>query len=183
MLLAYNGAMNGEKQPNTPAAASDQPADLGDDAIATTWSAGEYVSHQNSGGWYISVIGFSFGLAFLAYILLKDFFAPALFVLLGVAAALYAKRPPSILQYSVSIHGVTIGEKHHSLSDFRSFSMMEDGGILSIQLNPLRRFLPPISLYLDEKDADRVADAFSMYLPHEEKAADLSDRIARKLRF
>lgn len=147
------------------------------------WTAAEYLTHQKSSGWYGMVIFFSVALGVIAYLLLKDFVAPVLFVLIGVSVGLFGRRPAETLNYQVSAQGVKIGNKSYPMADFKSFSMIEDDGVLSIQLNPLKRFLPAIVLYLDSKDADRVANAFAGFLPHEDKAPELLDQLSRKLRF
>jgi hypothetical protein len=147
------------------------------------WTASEYIQHQKPTGWYGLTVFFTVAISVIMYLILHDFFAPVLFALIGASLFLYGHRQPETLTYSVGPNGVGIGNKRHGLDDFRSFSMLDDDGILTIQLNPLKRFMPAISLYLDPKDADRVANAFALHLPHEDRSIEFVDRIARKLRF
>ena len=148
-----------------------------------SWQASEYLEHQKPTGWYGMIMFLTVAIAFVMFLILKDFIAPILFALIGLSFLLFGRRQPETLSYSVGPYGVQIGAKRYAIADFKSFSMMEDDGILSIQLNPLKRFLPAFTLYLDPEDADMVADAFSMYLPHEDKEIEFIDRLARKLRF
>ncbi len=48
---------------------------------------------------------------------------------------------------------------------------------------PLKRFMPPITLYYPPDQEDAVINALAAYLPHEDRTHDPVDRLMRKIRF
>jgi hypothetical protein len=97
--------------------------------------------------------------------------------------AVVASRPPRTLSYKLDNYGVHIGQKSFPYANFKSFSVIDEGAISAINLLPLKRFLPPISVYYDPKDEDKIAAIISDYLPFEEHKEDLVDQLVRKIRF
>ena len=65
--------------------------------------------------------------------------------------------------------GITVGDKHLHARGFRSFAIIEDGAMVSVQLLPQKRFMVPISVYLDPTQADDIIDAIGEYLPFEHR--------------
>jgi predicted ATP-grasp superfamily ATP-dependent carboligase len=60
---------------------------------------------------------------------------------------------------------------------------MHESGFYSIELAPLQRFKPPLSIFFDEKDGEAILDILSDVLPMEDKQPDFIDQILRYLRF
>jgi hypothetical protein len=155
----------------------------GTDEVNITWEASEYVMHHKSSAWFM---GLGVGTAVfgaLLWVALQDILAIIVVLLMGVSVVMYAVRKPHTLQYSISDDAIIIGHKEFTFDNFRSFSVMQDGGLNSLLLLPTKRFSPSISVYFADSDSDVIMDALAQHLPHEDREPDFIDRISRTLRF
>ena len=148
-----------------------------------SWQAPEFVPHQHSAGWYGLLSLFSVILAALVYLISKDIFGPIIIALLGAIVGIAASHKPRFTSYELSASTLTIAGKPYNLSLFKSFSTADEGDLVSATLMPLRRFMPPLAVYMAAADADRVLDNLVARLPHDDKPPDAVDRLARRLRF
>ncbi|MBW4061195.1 hypothetical protein HJC99_01325 [Candidatus Saccharibacteria bacterium] len=146
------------------------------------WQASEYVQHHKNGGWYFGVVATVVVLSGLAY-LLKSRFSIALFVVMGAAVIVYAKRPPRMLTYELSDGGLTIDSKHYPFQAFRSFSVIRDIAWHSIELEPTQRFMPRMSVLFDDNDFDAIVKHLLERLPRVDREPDFVERATRYLRF
>ncbi|MCE7936422.1 hypothetical protein DYH10_01340 [Candidatus Saccharibacteria bacterium CPR2] len=147
-----------------------------------TWEASEYVHHQKGVGWFaiLSLIAIIFAVALYFVV---DIWAAMVVILMAVTVIVYAQRKPEVLQYSITPEGLSIGNKNYRFDQFRSFNILHDGGIESIEFLPLKRFMPGISIYFDPAHKDQIINILSLQLPHEDKEPDFIDRLARQIRF
>jgi hypothetical protein len=76
-----------------------------------------------------------------------------------------------------------VGEKIYAYNMFKSFSVAQEEGAESINLFPLKRFMPIVSAYFTPQDEDKIVNAIGEHLPLEEHKLDNVDRLARRLRF
>jgi hypothetical protein len=148
------------------------------------WTASEYVAHDKNIGWYSVAVLATLLIAVLVYFITGKSWFSALMMLIGggvfVAAA---ARPPKVLNYSVDERSLVIGSKIYMLSNFKSFSVIEEGPIQSILLIPLERFMPGLTVYYDPKDETRITTVLGASLPYEERQAPFVDKMMRKIRF
>lgn len=147
------------------------------------WQASEYIHNEKNFGWYLILFVSTLAVMAVMYLLLKDILSLIVVALMSISLAVYANRKPRLLDYAVNDKGVTIGDKNYSYESFRSFSVMQDGAMENIVLDPLQRLMPPITVYFEQADADRIIDTLSAYLPHEDKELDWVDRFAKRIRF
>lgn len=148
-----------------------------------SWTASEFVDHEKNNSWYMSLAAITGVAVVVIYLITRDI-VTALAIL--IAAGLFgvtARRRPRTLQYELDSYGVHIGDKLYEYSAFKAFSVIEEGAFNSIQLMPLKRFLPPISLYFPPDQENQIIDTLGNYLPHEERSRDPIDRLMRKVRF
>ena len=171
--------LQAQPEPKTPA--PQRPAHLDESAI--TWTASEYIAHDKSSGWYVSVGLGSSVLALLIYLLTHDSLSTGIVIVVGILFGVIAARQPRTLPYAVDQAGVTIGQKFYPYTDFKSFAVMEEDAIYSILLLPMKRFMPGVSLYYPPDQEEDILNVLSDFLPHEPRTADVVDRLARKLRF
>lgn len=150
---------------------------------AVKWTASEYVDHAKGPAWFAAMGLILFVAVAFVYLAFKDIFASVLLALAGITFGVFAGRRPQVLQYSVGDHGISIGQRTHDFSEFKSFSVTETGPLPSILLMPLKRFLPPITIFYDPKEEDRIVDAIASFLPHEDREPDAVDRLMSKIRF
>jgi hypothetical protein len=153
-----------------------------DSGKEVSWTASEYIDHARGSGWYAMLIVVTLALAAGAY-LLKDILAAAIIIALGAVVAMSAKRRPQQLQYTVSDNGLSIGQKSYSYSQFRSFAVIHEGQLSSLVFVPIKRLLPPLSIYFDDNDEDKVLAIVGQHLPLEQRDPDRMDKLTRRLKF
>ncbi len=147
------------------------------------WTASEYVDHAKGPVWFALMGVGLFVVVGVLYFVTKDTLASVLVGLAGITFGVFAGRRPQVLQYSISPGGITIGQRTHAFADFKSFSLTESGPLPAILLLPLRRFLPPITMFYDPKEEDKIIEALADYLPHEDREPDVVDRLMSRIRF
>lgn len=103
--------------------------------------------------------------------------------MLGILFCLAAARKPRILTYALDDHGLTIGPRFYPYDGFRSFSAVREGTIVSIELIPLKRFMPVTSVSCPPANEETVAAIISDHVPYEERPHALIDRFGRYIRF
>lgn len=148
-----------------------------------SWTASEYIAHHKGANWYVLLGLITFGLAFLVYLVSRDVITVITIAVVAVSFGFFASRPPRTLNYKIDQNGITIGDKLYPYVILRSFSVQQEGGIRSIFLTPLKRFMPGISLYYPPDQEDLILNTISSYLPHEERQPDAIDRLMRRVRF
>lgn len=162
------------------AASTEQPHPTYD---TVTWTASEFVEHEKAASWFIILFAGGAGVVTLIYLITKEKTTAAVISMAVILFAVAAQRKPRTLTYEINSSGVTIGPKTYPYAQFKSFAVVEEGAFNSIQLMPLKRFMPPISLYCPPEQEQQVIEALGNYLPHEERRHDPIDRLMRKVRF
>lgn len=150
---------------------------------AVTWTASEYIAHEKGGSWYILLaVAVVIGSAFV-YLITREVVSTVVIAVMGIAFGAFAARKPQELEYILDESGLKVGSKLYMYSQFKSFTVVEEGAIDSIMLMPLQRFMPPLSVYFDPADEEKIINALSAYLPYEDRKQDPVDRLMRKVRF
>lgn len=158
-----------------------QTAVTADDSVS--WTASEFIDHEKSGGWYALLIVGVLVFAVAVSALTKDIFSGVIIAIMGFAFAFFAARKPRTLPYVLDHDGLQIGPKHYAYTLFKSFSVIDEGTVRSITLMPLKRFMPPISIFYDPKDEQTIASVISTHLPFEPGDLDPIERLMRRVRF
>jgi hypothetical protein len=150
--------------------------------VAFSWQASEFVHHHKGPGWYATLFG---GLAVLAIIagLLGYWLEIGAFVAMGAAIMVYARKPPRTLMYELTPKGITIEGKEYLYTEFRSFGVLEEDEWHSIDLEPVKRLSPRISVLFDSDDYDDIVDHLELHLPRTDRDPDVIERLSRFLRF
>ena len=161
---------------------TDSPNPEKSDSVIS-WTASEFIEHDRGIGWYILLAIFTVLLGAGTYFLTKDIFATSIIVIAGIVVGIFAGRKPRQMKYELSSSGLRIGEKSYPYSLFRTFSIIRDGAVSSVNLMPIKRLMPPISAYFAPKDEKRITKILGEYLPYEERKLDSIDRLSRRLRF
>lgn len=147
------------------------------------WTASEFIAHSKSVGWYILLMLATAILAGLVYLLTQDKISAGIVIIVAIIFGIFAARKPRELTYGVDNKGVRIGEKFYPYALFRSFSIVQEGGIESIWLMPLRRFMPIITIYFEQTDGEKIVGVLSQMLPVEQRQVDIVDKLMHRLRF
>lgn len=150
---------------------------------AVNWTASEYVAHEKGAGWYMLVVASSLVIAAVVYLITREMVSPVVVGILGISFAAFGARKPQVLDYSIDNSGIQVGAKHYPYGMFRTFSVLQEGGVRSILLMPLQRFSQPLSIYYEPTDEERILDALGAHLPHEDRKIGPVENLARKIRF
>ena len=146
------------------------------------WQGTEYVHHEKDALWFVV-----FGVVVLVFMLLAILFiqSPTFTVLIPVMAAaliVYARRPPRLIDYTLSSKGLHVNDQLYPFTDFKGFGVIRDGNEYSIMLIPTKRFRLGVSIYFPEDAGEAIVDMLGARLPMREMKLDVFDRIIHKLR-
>ena len=183
--FAYQGTPPSNVQnssiPPAPTPTAQSPAATNSNSI--TWNASEFIDHQKSFGWFLPLILVVVAASGLMFLITRSVLSTIVVFMGGITFTMIARQKPRTLSYSLTPTGVIIGEKQYAYDDFRTFSVLQDGGMFSIYLEPVRRFLPPLTFYFAPDDGEKIFDALAQHIPHQERSTDPVDRLMRKIRF
>ena len=148
-----------------------------------SWTASEFIAHHKSTQWYATLAGVAAAAALVVWLLTKDV-TSALVVLFGAGVlGAYGARQPRELAYNLDMDVLSIGAKTYTLDSFRSFTVDDQQAIASVNLMPLKRFAPGLTIYFAPTDEDAIIDLLAQRLPIEEHQPDMIDRLMRHIRF
>lgn len=179
------------KPGETPASSSElyaepeygEPAEKKHNLQPVSWAASEFIAHHKSAGWYMAfllVIGVCAG---LIYVLTQDIISATVIIIAGILFAILAARKPRQVSYYVDHNGVNIGGKFYSFAEFKSFGVSQEGAIRAINLLPLKRFMPEVTIYYPPEQEVNILSLLSQQLPHEQLSPKGVDQLLKKLRF
>lgn len=150
--------------------------------VLVRWSAPEFTYTNKPMGWYLLLGLFFIGLIILA-VVIRQWMTIALFAVMWVALAVYARRKPRVLNYMITNHGVRIGEKNYNYDKFTSYSESDDYGAKVFDLLPKKRIAPMVSLPIPQGLDDKVDQFLVKFLPKTERKKDSIDKFSQYLKF
>ncbi len=145
------------------------------------WEAQEYIQREKHAGWYICLGLICAVGAFLAFFF-KFWSFGVLIIVSALALVVYSVRPPRVLKYKLNSKGLTEGEKLYAFSDYRAFSVRQEGEICSIIMIPRKRFGMKVTIYFPKEKGEQIVDVLGGRLPMEETKLDFLDRVVAFLR-
>ena len=147
------------------------------------WTASEFIDKHKGLGWYLSFIAGILLLSAATFLFTKDYISAVVITLAGLTFIVVTRKKPEQLSYEVNNQGIQIGAKFYQYGMFKSFDVALDGGIKSIELIPLKRIMPEISIYFPPEQETAIVSVLSAHLPHHEQSEHTVDKWAKKLRF
>ena len=147
-----------------------------------SWTASEFIEHKKNATWYASLFAITLVLAALAYFI-ADIVAGVMIMIAALLFGITANRKPRELTYIISNSGLTVGKKKFSYNSFKSFSIVQEGGVQSIWFMPSKRFDPGLSIYFAPQDGQKIVDLLGTLIPYEQKKLDPIDKLMHRLRF
>ena len=172
-----------QESPDQPDTTDDMTADgLPDDEILIRWQALEYMQHQHEPIWYI---GFGATVLILIAVAIFVFKSPTFAVLvpvMAVALALYVRRPPATIDYTVSRKGIHVNDRLYTFDQFKSFSVVRQETTNHVVLIPRKRFQLGQNIYFPTEIGERLVDMLAARLPMKEISPDIIDKLLAKLR-
>lgn len=169
-----------QPQTTTTAPVAEAPAPSATGTIQ--WTASEFVAHHKSAAWYGRLAIGAILVAAVAFWLV-DLTSAIVILFAAVAFGVFAGREPRELRYQLDNHGIIIDKRAMPYSQFRGFSLIQEGAFRSITLLPLKRFAPAISIYYDPNDEEVITTTLSQHLPFEQRSQDPLDRLLWRIRF
>lgn len=147
------------------------------------WQASEFVDHDKDSNWFVLLALAAVGLCALTYLLSRSIFSTIVVGMAILAFGVTAKQKPRTLQYALLSTGIQVGEKRYKYDEFKSFSVVQEGALWSVVLQPVRRFMPLLTVYFDPNDGEKIYDILASQMPHEERQLDSVDRFLKRIRF
>lgn len=148
-----------------------------------SWTASEFIHHHKSGAWYMAFFGALIAISAVIFIFTKDYIATVTIVLAGIIFSILANRKPRELNYEVTEQGIQIGGQFYEYGNFKYFTIEQEEGIKSINLMPMKRFMPDISVYFPSEQEDTILNLLASHLPHDYHEVKPIDKLAKRLRF
>ena len=148
-----------------------------------TWTASEFIAHEKSPGWFGLLALGTILLAGVVYFLTRDKITTGIIIFAAICLGAYSIRKPKVQTYAIDSRGLRIGEKLYSFQGFKSFSIAEEGAIASIVLLPLKRFMPPLTVYVAPDMEDQIIGFLAELLPLEQHRQDAVDGLLKRIRF
>lgn len=146
------------------------------------WSATEYLHHDKNFLWYGGVLVAGVAIGGATYLITEDAFSAAIMPIVAVIVAIFGARKPKELPYEITENGISINGIYRPFSDFKTFTIIHEGQFSSLMLQPVKRFMPSLSVYFAPDNAEQVIEVLSQHMPHEEGKIDAVERLARHLR-
>lgn len=147
------------------------------------WTASEFVAHEKPFMWYIAFMFIALLIAGATFLITHEIITVVAVVgALGAFGAM-ATRRPRVLDYGLNDTGVRIGPKLYPYVSFRSFSLYDDGALHAVDLLPMERFKPPVTVYFPPEQEQQVLSKLGDNLPYENRNPDLVDRLMHRLHF
>lgn len=149
-----------------------------------SWTASEFIAYQKDTGWYIKALLVLVVIAGLSYLITGGDIASVVIIVIVIGVFIsFASRQPRTLTYQVTNKGLQVGEKLYAYNTLKSFAVIDEGNINSIDLIPLKRFMPSVSIYFDPKDETAIVQALGEFLPKEDRQQAPIDKLMHKIRF
>lgn len=152
-------------------------------AEPVTWTASEYIDHSRGFSWYVVLSVGTAVLSAVVYLITKDIFATIITALVGVVVWVFSLRKPQEITYKLSQDGLEAGNKTYNYSQFKSFSIIREGGLYSINLMPIKKFMPIITVYFEPNQEEKIVNIVGQHLAYEQRGMDSIERLTRRLRF
>ncbi len=166
------------------ASSEDQVQEIEDDSEITLldWQAHEFIHHQKQPLWYLGLFVVVVALLVVG-VLMHQWTGLVVLAAMTLAVVVYSNKAPRILNYSLTESGIMIESKFHPYDQFRSFAVFSDIAWHTIDLDPVKRFAPRLSILFEDKDLEAIVEALSDELPRVDRRPDVIERVTRFLRF
>lgn len=152
------------------------------EATLKSWNAPEFTFTNKPAGWYFLLALFFVAMIGLA-IYTHQYLTIGLLVLMCVALVIYAQRRPRTLNYTITTHGVYVGEKSYHFDNFSAFYEISDYGQRVFELVPSKQLGTLVSLPIQEGEERSIEGLLGSVLPKVPPRNDVIDRLLRTLRF
>lgn len=153
-----------------------------EDNVLLRWQAMEYIHHERTAVWYgvLAIVVVAF--ITLALLVFHSVTFAILIPVMLVALIVYIRRPPSILNYTLSRKGLHVNDHLYTYDQFKAFGVVSHEELHSVVLIPRKRFQVSQTIYFPEEIGESLVDMLAARLPMQEVRLDTIDRLLKKLR-
>lgn len=155
---------------------------MDDEQEIANWQAQDLIIGEKDKVWYIGFTVIALTLVIFAAISQIWTFMALVIVCYIAILAMRTPNKANVISYSLSTHGIYIGNKFYAYSEFKSFGIIREASVYSIVFMPKKRFSPSVSIYFSKEEGEKITDIIGSRLPMEEIKHDLIDSIIRKTR-
>lgn len=152
----------------------------GDEGLVR-WQATEHIHREKSAMWYGIFALIVVVLIALAIFLVQSWTFAILVPVMAATLIIYAQRPPSVIEYTLSRKGLHVNDKLYSFELFKEFGLIHDDDENAVMLVPRKRFQPGITVYFPDEAGEAIVDMLASRLPMHELRLDPIDRLIRRL--
>jgi hypothetical protein len=145
------------------------------------WQATEHIHREKDARWYALFAVIVVVLVVIAIFLVRSWTFALLIPVMAAALVIYARRPPAIIDYTLSRKGLHVNDKLYEYELFKEFGLVHDDDENAVILVPRKRFQPGITVYFPDEAGESVVDMFAARLPMHEVRLDPIDRLIRSL--
>lgn len=146
------------------------------------WQGTEYIHHEKDALWFIIFAVVVIVMMAASILVIKSITFTILIPVMAAALIVYTRRPPRMIDYTLSKQGLHVNDQLYPFADFKGFGVIRDGREYSIMLLPTKRFKLGVSIYFPEEAGEAIVDALGVRLPMQEMHLDAFDRVIHKLR-
>jgi len=165
-----------------PSGHAHKESDHGEAPASVSWTTGDAPSHVHSSAWRMRMMILSILLGAVIFLVTRDWVSSGAVVVAGMLFGVLGSRRPPSLSYQIGPQGIAIGRKQFAYNEFRAFSVFEDQSSSSVELIPLKRFMPIVLLHIDQMQKDQTIEALANYLPMQPHRQDFMDGIASRIK-
>lgn len=165
-----------------PLYANESVLDSDDIPYEISWTAPEFAAHPKQPSWYVVLAIITIIVAILAFII-SDIVTAIVILACATMFGFMASRTPRDYNYALGTTNITVGSKQYPYSDFRAFSTFEDGNHHSIDLAPLKRFAPTLTISYNRENEDQILDILTQHLPFSPHQRTAIDQLMHRIGF
>jgi hypothetical protein len=85
------------------------------------------------------------------------------------------------VNYGLDGKGIVINNVEYPFSEFKSYTLVSEGGLNHIALTSVKRFSPNKTIYFEPQDRDRITSLLGNFLPLESISNDPIDKFMKKI--
>jgi hypothetical protein len=146
-----------------------------------TWTASEFVNNAKNLGWYLMFIVAILIICAAVYLFTHSIFSSIVIFVLGLALCFMAGRRPKELDYGLDDQGIIINGTDYPFSEFKSYTLVTEGGLDHIALISIKRFISDKTIYFEPQDRDRIISLLGEFLPLEPASKDPIDGFMKRI--
>jgi hypothetical protein len=152
------------------------------DRVNFSWVGPEFVMVEKSSRWFMGLFAAVLILGGLIYLVTRDFISVGTIVIAIILLGTYSLRRPKNIAYNLNDQSIGIGKRRFLYSEYKHFTVNQEGNYVIINFVPLKRFSLPVGACCRlGSEEDQVINYLSLKLPYEQHKMDMFDSIIQRM--